>query len=393
MANKIHANITTTIFWVGEESDASNAFISNFPNAWDSRWLLHYGGIDQQGPRSGYLPALFTPKENPFYFALPYNDFDANGVRKANAASIVPWAHDKVWGPNESMVKNHWIKVTGADGKVAYAQWEDAGPLGEDDVAYVFGNAQPSNVFNAHAGLDLSPAMQTYLGLGDIGKTSWQFVDAAAVPDGPWKKTVTTSQLDFGTLENSRATAGNDFLVGTAAANTLNGLAGNDSLFGDAGNDTLIGGLGMDRLNGGSGADKLYGNAGNDIIRGESGNDLIVGGAGADWLWGDEGRDLFVFASIAEIGKGAGLRDRIGDFTPGEDRISLAAIDANGQAAGDAFAWKGLAAFTRHAGELHARYEGRALTIIEGDVNGDGTADFQIELAGHGLLSSASFIL
>ena len=190
----LHTNITTTYFWAGEEADADNKNISNLPSAWDEAWVLHFGGIDNPNKRSAYFPSGFTPKENPFYFALPYNDFDENGNRKKEVYNLVPWAKAHDWKASESLLKNRWIKIIKGN-KVAYAQWQDVGPFKEDDGAYVFGSAQPKSKTNQHAGLDVSPAVHDLLGLEDIDHVDWQFVDVGAVPDGPWKKVVTTSQI------------------------------------------------------------------------------------------------------------------------------------------------------------------------------------------------------
>ncbi len=190
----VHKNISTTYFWAGEEADADNKNISNLPSAWDEDWVKHFGGIDTPDKRNGYNPAGFTPKENPFYFALPYNDFNEKGKQKNDAVALAMWSQGKTFGAQQSMCKNQWIKIT-KNGKTVYAQWEDVGPFGEDDKAYVFGNATPVSKENKHAGLDVSPAVHDYLSLGDIDKTDWQFVDATDVPDGPWKKIMTTSQI------------------------------------------------------------------------------------------------------------------------------------------------------------------------------------------------------
>ncbi len=190
----LHKNITATVFWVGEESGPENDYIPNLQSAWDDKWQEHYGGTDDPDHRNGFYPAEFTPKENPFYFALPYNDFNANGTRKANASKVVYWAKEKNWGELESMCKNRWIKITFGS-KTAYAQWEDVGPFNTDDYNYVFGTSAPQNKENDNAGLDVSPAVRDYLGLSGMDKINWQFVDAKDVPDGPWKTIVTTSQI------------------------------------------------------------------------------------------------------------------------------------------------------------------------------------------------------
>lgn len=187
MPTGLHSNVTTTIFWVGELSGPDNAYISNAMSAWDGNWEANYGGYDDPDNRNGYHPAGFTPNENPFYFALPYNDLDDNGNRKATAASC-----PNVGSSAVSWCKNSWIKIIKGS-KAAYAQWQDVGPLGEDDVNYVFGTAANSNTWGAGAGLDVSPAVRDYLGLQDVDVTSWSFVSASSVPAGPWKDIVTTS--------------------------------------------------------------------------------------------------------------------------------------------------------------------------------------------------------
>ena len=189
-----HKDISTTVFWVGEEAGKDNKNISNLPSAWDEQWAKHYGGVDSPKKRTGYNPSQFEPKENPFYFALPYNDFDEKGKRKAEAEKIIPWAKVKEWGKEESMLKNQWIKLD-KNGKIAYAQWQDVGPFKEDDGDYVFGTSLPKSKTNKHAGLDVSPAVHDFLNLSDIDTVSWQFANPDQVPDGPWKEVVTTSQI------------------------------------------------------------------------------------------------------------------------------------------------------------------------------------------------------
>lgn len=186
-------NVVTTMFWVGEIASSDNGFIANTSSAWDENWQDSFGGVDDPNNRNGFLPSGFTPKENPFYFALPYSDITDGGKRKASAKSC----------PNASVLskkpyswcKNAWIMITHGS-KVTYAQWEDVGPYEDNDVSYVFGLAKPKNNRGAKAGLDVSPAVQTYLGLKDVDIVQWQFIEASAVPDGPWKQIVTTSLGD-----------------------------------------------------------------------------------------------------------------------------------------------------------------------------------------------------
>jgi hypothetical protein len=173
----IHENISVTLFWAGEEASSENNFISNMQSAWDEKWKEH--SVD----------------ENPFYFALPYNDLDLDGERKSNSENI-SWHGKRNWSNLESICKNQWIRII-KENNTAYAQWEDAGPFGEDDFNYVFGNSLPKSKINNNAGLDVSPAVHDYLNLQDIDSVSWQFVNFSDVPEGPWKATITSSQISW----------------------------------------------------------------------------------------------------------------------------------------------------------------------------------------------------
>lgn len=182
----VHHDITATVFWVGESADTSNKFIHNRSSAWIEDWMSAYGGVDDPSTRCDHLPCAFTPKENPFYFALPYNDLDEEGERK-DSAKNVPWYNTAQKTEGQSILKNRWIKVTHND-IPAYAQWEDVGPFGENDFDYVFGERQPSA---PEAGLDLSPATAAFLRVEGRDDVSWQFVEETEVPPGPWLRIVT----------------------------------------------------------------------------------------------------------------------------------------------------------------------------------------------------------
>jgi Ca2+-binding RTX toxin-like protein len=151
--------------------------------------------------------------------------------------------------------------------------------------------------------------------------------------------------------------------------------AGNDSITGFNTNDAIAGGVGNDSLSGGSG---------NDSLSGEAGVDTLTGGAGAD-------RFMYASASEAPVGAPAEL---ITDFSQGSDKIDLSAIDANAGAAGDqAFVFIGTAAFSSVAGELRFEAAPSGARTIYGDLNGDGIADFQIQLTGASSLVASDFLL
>ncbi|HET7446361.1 MAG TPA: hypothetical protein VFJ49_00255 [Methyloceanibacter sp.] len=75
----------TTMFWVGEPSNAENDYIPNHESYWDKDWLASFGGVDHPRHRDKDWPAGFTPKENPFYVALPYGEFGKGDRLKTEA--------------------------------------------------------------------------------------------------------------------------------------------------------------------------------------------------------------------------------------------------------------------------------------------------------------------
>jgi hypothetical protein len=191
---------------VGNGSSENNAL-----SAWDDDWLAHYGGVDDPSRRSaanGYFPTAFTPRENPFYFDLPYDDFDNNGTPRPDRTSVVPWAAAYAkqlalsarTGNPFSLLKNRWAKIRHGS-RTCYAQWEDSGPYVYDNAAYVFGtrDARPLSRLANNAGMDVSPAVRDCLGFvglnNDENVVDWQFVEARDVPAGPWKRIVTTRQV------------------------------------------------------------------------------------------------------------------------------------------------------------------------------------------------------
>jgi Ca2+-binding RTX toxin-like protein len=136
----------------------------------------------------------------------------------------------------------------------------------------------------------------------------------------------------------------------------------------------------------------MLGNVAANAISGGDGNDAISGGGGTDSLTGGNGADQFSFGALTDSPVGAG-RDIITDFVSGTDRIGLSGIDASTAVAGNqAFTLINTAAFSAVAGQLRYEVTG-GNTILEGDVDGNGTADFQIELTGVHSFVAADLIL
>lgn len=184
--------------------------------------------------------------------------------------------------------------------------------------------------------------------------------------------------------------AGDDQLSGDAGNDTLSGGIGNDDLEGGGGKDTLNGDAGADRLSGGDANDILLGGDGADTLLGGAGNDHLTGGAGGDMLTGGDGKDVFVYLAASDSTLGA--HDTITDFGLG-DRIDLSAIDANpSQPGNEAFTWVTGSAFSGHAGELLLTEQDGA-SILSADLDGDGAADLQIDVAGPHLPGHADILL
>ncbi len=198
---------------------------------------------------------------------------------------------------------------------------------------------------------------------------------------------------------NDNLTASND--SAGASANKLLGNGGNDILHANSAGANLDGGVGNDRLLGAGGADSLNGNLGDDVLNGGDGNDSLMGYFGKDVMTGGLGADHFLFTAATQSGKDAATRDFIQDFTQSQhDVIDLSAIDADGSFGNGktAFTFIGAKGFSAHAGELRFQkinVAGTAhdLTVVMGDINGDGSADFQIGLKGLVTLHIGDFVL
>lgn len=242
---------------------------------------------------------------------------------------------------------------------------------------------------------------------------------------------------------------GNDVVFGGDGNDTVLSSDGDDVIFGGAGNDVIMAGDGADTIYAGAGDDIAFGGSGddtfvaevgdgNDIYFGESGSDTldmsamtanvtvklsdsgsgyaqssqsgmdtlysienVRTGSGNDVIYANEainlmdggaGADTFVFGSTLAANK-----DTIMSFELA-DTLDLSRIDANVTSNGNqAFHLIAGSAFTCAAGELLSRMgtdgEGRDITFVEGDVNGDGVADFQITLMGSHELTESQFML
>ncbi len=194
---------------------------------------------------------------------------------------------------------------------------------------------------------------------------------------------------------------GDDDMHGDGGNDTVNGEAGNDTLVGNAGADTMDGGDGDDDVRGGddndvvkggAGNDHVYGDAGADDVQGGIGDDWVYGGAGADRLSGGAGADHFVFVD-GDLGSTLATSDTITDFkTVQGDVLDFSGIDANTTLGGDQ-GFSIVGSFGHHAGEMTMAYNaGINATVISMDTNGDGVADYVLQLTG-AVTSTAGWVL
>lgn len=239
-----------------------------------------------------------------------------------------------------------------------------------------------------------------YAGASDVGPLL-MIKEALDGVDTPAKVVASNRALDgWGTT---------DVLTSIEAAQ---GSQYDDQLYGSNARNLLIGCAGFDFIVGNGGDDYLYGGYGNDVLH---------GGLGRDWLimdelkWGalsnnysarydrdtvDEG-NLVVYKSVNESGLGL-KADVLDGFILDNDLLDLSAIDANTKRAGNQQFDTTIITtnFTNKAGQLkisaftgmvdnHNYSVSNAATgyklngvELQGDVNGDGMADFGIRLVG-----------
>ncbi|MDI1267018.1 MAG: M10 family metallopeptidase C-terminal domain-containing protein [bacterium] len=177
------------------------------------------------------------------------------------------------------------------------------------------------------------------------------------------------------------------------AFSSIGGLVNNIGIALGVTIEKAIGGSGNDSLTASDLASTLVGGGGNDTLIGGAGNDRLTGGTGVDTMTGGGGIDTFAFA-FGDSSAASGQHDRITDFAAGIDRIDLSGIDAVSATVGyDQFRFIGTSAFDGAAGALNYSYNSSTgITTLQGDTNGDGVADFAIDLTGNIAINASDLI-
>lgn len=125
----------------------------------------------------------------------------------------------------------------------------------------------------------------------------------------------------------------------------------------------------------GTDADEImFGSPGADTLMGGGGSDWITGGTGKDLLLGGVGSDIFIFAAL-DSRPGGGVRDLIGDFEQGVDRIDLSALAIHDISA-----------------LVFQRVGSGVIVTADLDGGGIGSLDFGLQVSGASTLDSGDFI-
>ena len=207
----------------------------------------------------------------------------------------------------------------------------------------------------------------------------------------------------------------NNILTGNSGANVLTGGAGSDTYLVGAGDsivenvspgiDTVKSaitwtlGLNLENLiltgtaaingTGNTVNNAIIGNSAANLLSGLDGNDMLTGGLGKDTLTGGLGNDVFDFNLATESQAGLN-KDVITDFVSGSDKIDLAGIDAVVGGSDNAFTYINMGAFTSVAGQLRFHVP---TNTLQGDTDGNGVADVEIQLTGVASVAVTDLVL
>ncbi|MFN3836832.1 MAG: calcium-binding protein [Brevundimonas sp.] len=150
---------------------------------------------------------------------------------------------------------------------------------------------------------------------------------SAAGYDNYYDFTTGEDRLDLTALRTTaisvlRQTDGSSVVFGNSASGNFQFIAAGHAI---NGGDFVYGNNHSVYLIGSSVGETIIGSAYGDPIQGEGGDDILIGGLGADAIHGGAGRDTFVIRTAAE--SSATGYDNYYDFTTGEDRIDLTALN------------------------------------------------------------------
>ncbi|WP_456827820.1 hypothetical protein [Bradyrhizobium sp. USDA 4518] len=317
-----------------------------------------------------------------------------------------------------SATPHNWLSLT-QPGDIVRFDWAD--PSQSQHTTLITGHVQPDGgVFVVdNAGSIIHEHVAYY---DQISTASTITIYRVTTDNLYLIQTTDAPETVLGTKFNDliRAGGGDDIIKAGVGNDVIDGGYGNDEMYGGLGNDTylfnspgdkaielrnqgidtisssvslstlpvnvenaILTGYGWNSLVGSTAWNVLTGNSGNNTLSGGLGNDTLIGKLGKDTLTGGGGLDKMVFETLADSGVAFSTRDVINTFAHG-DKIDVSAIDANSTVAGNQ-PFTFVDHFSHAAGQLQWDLTGISTTgvkgyLVQGDVNGDGAADFSLQI-------------
>ncbi len=275
----------------------------------------------------------------------------------------------------------------------------DANVPATQELSVFGGNLLAGNNFSFNGSAETNGRFRMFGGLGNDSFIGGALDDGFYFGPGRWNATDavvgnggTNDQLaldgDYSILVNANAGVETLILLPGPGATPNNFNITLDNVWTGAGATKTVWGLNVTTamtIDGTAETDGnliFFGGRASDSLYGGAGADAIYGGGGGDFMFGGAGADVFRYDAITDSnGATNATRDRIVDFASGVDKIDLSRIDAITGGVDDAFSFIGTAAFGNVAGQLRYTAAGGNIFIVEGDVDGDGIADFTLSVA------------
>lgn len=185
----------------------------------------------------------------------------------------------------------------------------ELGPdIAPDDVEFTRGGAEPGvgnddlvvRIKNSPDLVVVKNHFATTAGLRTAGISELRFHDGGLLVRSQIDALAKQSAPVGGSAAPGTQPTPQNWILGTALADSIDGTGNNDSINAQGGDDTVFGGAGDDSLFGSDGNDSLSGSVGRDWIRGGSGNDFLFGDTGDDTLYGESGDDWYFVDSIQD---------------------------------------------------------------------------------------------
>jgi serralysin len=252
---------------------------------------------------------------------------------------------------------------------------------------------------NATYGIQSGLMALDILALQNLYGANTSFADGNDKYNLPTSNTVGTGYVciwDTGGSDTLNMPGSADAVIDLRAATGLIAEGGGgfiSAAVGINGGFTIAAGVVIENATGGAGNDHLLGNAAANTLNGGAGDDVLTGYAGKDVLIGGAGHDQFIFTTEFESGPTILSADIIEDFDTINDMIDLSGIDANSSVGGNQeFRFIGSASSFSATGELRYGNSG-GNTVLYLNTDADMSSESVIVLKGIHMLSADDFLL